>query len=174
MAATETTTTTTKLDPAIMEHVAPVLKDVRALYESGKLGQVADQQAVLDALAQQQQYYQGVADQGLGRGAMLRDLSNTQGQLLGQRAGALGSARADRSREAAMLDREMQLNQADMAAREGAYQNITKGAEAGRQLAQEQLDSEAKAAERFFGYLGAAPRSDSTVTVSPKQSSGGK
>lgn len=174
MASTETTTTKSVIDPQIMRHVAPVLADVRALYESGKLGQVADQQAVLDALAKQQQFYQGVADQGLGTGAMLRDLRNTQGSLLGQRAGALGSARAGRSMDAAMLDRELQLNQADQAARAGAYGQMTQGAETARQLNQEQLDSEAKAAERFFGYLGAAPRQDTTVTTAPKQKSGGK
>lgn len=164
------TVTSSQIDPDIKRHVTPVLGDVRKLYESGKLGQVADSAATKDALAQGSALAQDTLNNGLGAQNLVNAMKNTEGQLIQGAQGALGSARADRAREAAVLDRGMELSAADLQAKQSAAGQLANNAEAARGLEQEALDGEAKAAERFFGYLGAAPQGQTTT----QQGGGGK
>lgn len=174
MAAMETTTTVNKIDPELMKYLTPLMANINQLYTSGDLGKVADTQEVRDALAQQSALNQQIMSKGLGTGAMMRSLQNTQGSLLGQRAGALGSARAGRSMDAAMLDKELQLQQADTEARQRAAAGLTTGAEAGRALTQEELDAPYKGISRAAEMFAGVPRSDTSTTTAPKAKSGGK
>lgn len=174
MAKTETTTTITKLDPMIAKHINKILSDAGVLYDTGKLGQVADIAGVQDALRQGQEFYGDVLSKGMGTGAMMRAMQGTQGNLLSQRQGALGSARAGRSMDAAMLDRELELRQADMQAKGQAAQSLAESMQAGRGLEQEVLDADKKAIESMSSIVAGMPRADSTQTTAPKQRSGGK
>ena len=92
--------------------------------------------------------------------------------MLAGQQGALGSARADRGREAGMADRAMQLQQADLETKLAAGQQYGKSVEGARALDQEGLDSQARGAERYFNFLGAAPQSQTSTTTAPR--SGGK
>ena len=174
MATMETTRSIQEIDPDIKAATLPVLQDVGRLYREGKLGQVADSEAVRKALLEQGRLSQSVMQGGLGTENILNQLRNTEGSMLAASQGALGSARADRGREAGMADRAMELQQADLAAKFKAGQEYGKTVEGARSLDQEGLDSEARGAERYFSFLGAAPQSQSTTTTAPKQKSGGK
>lgn len=150
--------TSTSVDPDIKRHVTPVLGDVRRLYEQGKLGQVADTSGMQSALDQSANMAQQTMQEGLGAENLVNAMKSTEGQIIQGQQGALGSARADRAREAAVLDRGMELSAADQQAKQRAAGILTNAEQAKRGLEQEGLDSEAKAAERFFGYLGSAPQ----------------
>lgn len=166
-----TTTTTTSIDPDIKRAVLPVLGDVTRLYREGALGAIADTEGVKEALRRQQELALQTMQGGLGSENLLRKLQGAQGALLGQSQGALGSARAARGREAGLADRAMELQAADLEARNRAMTQYGKSAEGARALEQETLDAPALAAERFFGYLGAAPQGSISTTKGP---SGGK
>jgi len=174
MAKMETTTSVQQIDPDIKAATLPVLEDVGRLYREGALGRVAESEEVRKALLEQGRLSQSVMKGGLGTENILNQLRNTEGSMLSASQGALGSARADRGREAGMADRAMQLQQADLAAKFKAGQEYGKTVEGARSLDQEGLDSEARGAERYFSFLGAAPQSQSTTTTAPKQKSGGK
>ena len=172
--AMETTRSIQEIDPDIKAATLPVLKDVGRLYDEGALGRVAESDKVREALLAQGRLAQGVMQGGLGTQNILNQLRNTEGAMLSNQQGALGSARADRGREAGMADNAMQLQQADLQAKLAAGQEFGKTVEGARTLDQEVLDSEARGAERYFGFLGAAPQSQTTTTTAPKQKSGGK
>jgi len=174
MATMETTRSIQEIDPDIKAATLPVLQDVGRLYREGALGRVAESDEVRKALLEQGRLSQSVMKGGLGTENILNQLRNTEGSMLSASQGALGSARADRGREAGMADRAMQLQQADLAAKFKAGQEYGKTVEGARSLDQEGLDSEARGAERYFSFLGAAPQSQSTTTTAPKQKSGGK
>ena len=174
MATMETTRSIQEIDPDIKAATLPVLQDVGRLYREGALGRVAESEAVRKALLEQGRLSQSVMKGGLGTENILNQLRNTEGSMLSASQGALGSARADRGREAGMADRAMELQQADLAAKFKAGQEYGKTVEGARSLDQEGLDSEARGAERYFSFLGAAPQSQSTTTTAPKQKSGGK
>ena len=96
------------------------------------------------------------------RTAVDRQLSNLQGRQL--TGGGLGSARADRARQAALAD-------AALGFQDRRQQQLTTGAEQLRGLDQEQIDAPHTSLQRYFGYLqGAAPKT--TTSTTPKQ--GGK
>tara|TARA_R110000772_G_scaffold25886_3_gene67152 strand:+ start:132 stop:647 length:516 start_codon:yes stop_codon:yes gene_type:complete len=170
----ETTRSIQEIDPDIKAATLPVLQDVGRLYREGALGRVAESDEVRKALLEQGRLSQSVMKGGLGTENILNQLRNTEGSMLSASQGALGSARADRGREAGMADRAMELQQADLAAKFKAGQEYGKTVEGARSLDQEGLDSEARGAERYFSFLGAAPQSQSTTTTAPKQKSGGK
>lgn len=174
MATMETTRSIQEIDPDIKAATLPVLQDVGRLYREGALGRVAESDEVRKALLEQGRLSQSVMKGGLGTENILNQLRNTEGSMLSASQGALGSARADRGREAGMADRAMELQQADLAAKFKAGQEYGKTVEGARSLDQEGLDSEARGAERYFSFLGAAPQSQSTTTTAPKQKSGGK
>lgn len=174
MAIMETTRNINEIDPDIKAATMPVLRDVGKLYSEGALGRVADSEDVRQALLEQGRIAQGAMQGGLGTQNILNQLRNTEGAMLSGQQGALGSARADRGREAGMADRAMQLQQADLEAKLAAGQEYGKTVEGARALDQETLDSEARGAERYFSFLGAAPQSTSSTTTAPRQKSGGK
>lgn len=172
MARTETTRTIQEIDPDIKAATLPVLQDVGRLYREGALGRVADSTDVRQALLEQGRIAQGAMKGGLGTENILNQLRNTEGAMLAGQQGALGSARADRGREAGMADRAMQLQQADLETKLAAGQQYGKSVEGARALDQEGLDSQARGAERYFNFLGAAPQSQTSTTTAPR--SGGK
>ncbi|MDB4032175.1 hypothetical protein OAH72_01690 [Gammaproteobacteria bacterium] len=172
--AMETTRSIQEIDPDIKRATLPVLQDVGKLYREGALGRVADSDEVRKALLEQGRIAQGAMQGGLGTQNILNQLRNTEGAMLSNQQGALGSARADRGREAGMADSAMKLQQADLAAKLKAGQEYGKTVEGARALDQEVLDSDTRSAERYFSFLGAAPQSQSTTTTAPKQKSGGK
>jgi hypothetical protein len=127
-----------------------------------------------------------------------RDLSNTRGGSLAQRAasGSMGSSRAEMAQQGALADRAMQLRTAENAAKSGAagslsgmdaasQQRYLSGLEAGQALGEQQYkaaqagvtsaegmsDAPYRSLDRFFGYLG-SPALGSTSTQT--QSGGGK
>ena len=165
-----TTTTTAAIDPDLKRRVLPALDIVQRQFqqETERGGAArAPQGRVRGALTQQGQFAQDVAREGLGS-AVETDLRNLQGQQLAGGQGTLGSARADRARQAGLADRSLALRQADLDARRRGFEGVTATAEAERQLEQELRDAPHTAASRYFGYLGAAPQSRSTT-----QSGGG-
>lgn len=174
MAKTETTRTIQEIDPDIKAATLPVLRDVGELYRTGQLGAVADSQAVRDALMETGKLGYQTMKGGLGTENILNKLRGTEGAMLAAGQGALGSARAGRAREAGLQDRAMELQAADLQAKRAGAEAYGRSAEGQRMLDQETLDAKAKAAERYFGYLGAAPQSQTQTTTAPKQKSGGK
>ena len=174
MATMETTRSIQEIDPDIKAATLPVLQDVGRLYREGALGRVAESDEVRKALLEQGRLSQSVMKGGLGTENILNQLRNTEGSMLSASQGALGSARANRGREAGIADKAIELQQADLAAKFKAGQEYGKTVEGARSLDQEGLDSEARGAERYFSFLGAAPQSQSTTTTAPKQKSGGK
>ena len=68
--------------------------------------------------------------------------------------------------------RQALLEQADLETKLAAGQQYGKSVEGARALDQEGLDSQARGAERYFNFLGAAPQSQTSTTTAPR--SGGK
>ena len=91
-------------------------------------------------------------------------LRRTQADIAGQQAlgGQLGSARAQRAREAALGDVAYQRQTEEDAARLAAASGI-------QQLDQARIDKPHESLSRYFGYLGNAPQQQTT-----QQSGGGK
>ena len=164
-------TTTSTLDPQIKQAVLPAIQQSARLFGQGAYEQVADTAGQRGALAQQRDLAQGVLDEGLGQGRLLNELKNTEGKLLAGQQGALGSARGDRAREAALVDRDLQLTQADQAARRQAAGDISGAEGRARELEQFKIDAPIRGVERYFGALAGAPQASSQTT---KQSGGGK
>ena len=158
------TTTSNELDPDIKRAVLPAIQRSARLYGSGDFERVADQEGIRGALAGQRDRAQKIAEEGLGQGRLLNELKKEEGRLLSGQQGALGSARADRAREAALVDRDLQLTQADQAARRQAGADAT-GAERGiLDLEQFKIDAPVRGTERYFGALAGAPQASSTTT----------
>lgn len=92
------------------------------------------------------------------RAAVDRQLRNLQGQQLAGGQGSLGSARADRARQAALADASLgfqQKRQQDAIAGAAGLQQ----AGATRQAqTQQELDAPHKSLDRYFGYLSGAPQ----------------
>lgn len=162
-------TQTTSIDPEIKAAILPALQGVTKDFRSGDFGQIAGQEGVQEALGTQKELAQSTLEQGLGTENLLREMRNTEGNLLSGSQGALGSARADRSRESALADKGMQLQQADLAAKQEAANAIGGVAEAQRGLEQQVLDKDVNAAERYFGMLQGVPQGSTTTS-----SGGGK
>ena len=141
MARTETTRTIQEIDPDIKRATLPVLQDVGRLYREGALGRVADSDEVRKALLAQGRIAQNAMQGGLGTENILNQLRNTEGAMLSNQQGALGSARADRGREAGMVDRAMQLQQADLEAKLKAGQEYGKTVEGARSLDQDPVET---------------------------------
>jgi len=160
-------TTITELDPEIKEAILPAIRDVSDMYMGDKFDNVASQEGARAAL-QTQQDVANQALQGLGTENLLNEMRNTEGALLSGSQGALGSARADRAREAALTDRAMQLSQADLATKQQGAGAL--GAIAGqeRELTQEKLDAPLRGAERYFGMLAGAPQGSKTTQTGGK------
>ena len=158
-------TTTTAIDPDIKRAILPALQDVTRQYRSGDFEQRAGQEGVKQALGQQEQLAQQTLQEGLGTENLLNQLRSSEGQQLQQQQGALGSARADRARESALTDQALNLQQADLAAKQGAAGALGQIAGQGRGLEQELLDAPISGAERYFGLLGSAPQSQSQTST---------
>lgn len=158
-------TQTTSIDPDIKRAVLPALQGVTKDFRSGDFGQIAGQKGVQEALGTQKELAQSTLEQGLGTENLLREMRNTEGNLLSGSQGALGSARADRGREAALADKGMVLQQADLAARQEAANAIGGVAEAQRGLEQQVLDKDVNAAERYFGMLQGVPQGSTSVST---------
>ena len=164
-----TQTSSTAIDPDIKRAIMPALNQVTRDYRSGKFGQLAGTEGVESALGQKEELAQQTLDQGLGTENLLREMRNTEGNLLSGSQGALGSARADRGREAALADRALGLQQADLQARQGSVDQLGSSAEARRALEQQGLDKDVTASERYFGMLQGVPQGSTTT-----QTGGGK
>ena len=102
------------------------------------------------------------------RGAVNRQLQNLQGQQVAGGLGTLGSARADRARQAALADASLQFNQLDQQNQVAGAAGLQQSGQQLRGLEQEQLDAPHKSLERYFGYLSGAPQQTT------QQQSGGK
>ena len=91
-------------------------------------------------------------------------LARTGAAVAGEQAmaGSLGSARAQRAREAALGDVAYQRQAEEDAARVAAATGL-------QQLDQAQLDAPHTSLQRYFGYLGSAPQQQTTTS-----SGGGK
>ena len=159
---TSTTTTSSGIDPAFK----PELK--RALGAATKHTFTPEGDIkIADTVADTGLGQQVASDAVLGRGAfderaaVDRQLRNLQGQQ--QVGGGLGSARADRARQAALAD-------AALGFQDRRQQQLTTGAEQLRGLEQEELDAPHKALQRYFGYLGGVGQQQ--TSTAPKQ--GGK
>lgn len=197
------TTSVQSIDPDIKRATLPALQQATKAFQKGDYGQVADQAGAKEAIEIQRnvanQALQGldtsevdavnaqVAREGLGTENLLNALRSSEGQLMAGQQGALGSARADRAREAAMVDQSLNLTSADIAAKQKAGEGLINtrlsnqeqqqsGASAlgqlanqGRALGQEALDADIKGAERYFGLLAGAPQGSTTT-----QTGGGK
>lgn len=161
-------TTTTELDPEIKQAILPAIKDVSNMYMSDDFDKIADQTASRAALQAQEKLAARTLEEGLGNEALLNQMKNTQGQLLAGSQGALGSARADRAREGAMIDKSLQLSQADLATKQQAADALGNVAGQERQLSQEQLDAPLRGAERYFGMLAGAPQGSKTTQTGGK------
>ena len=158
-------TTTTAIDPDIKRAILPALQDVSSQFRSGDFEQRAGQEGVKSALGQQEQLSQQVLKEGLGTENLLNQLKADQGAALAGQQGALGSARADRAREAGLADKALNLQQADLAAKQQAAGALGQVAQQGRGLEQELLDAPISGAERYFGLLGSAPQSQSQTST---------
>lgn len=161
-------TTTTELDPEIKSAILPAIRDVSNMYMSDQFDNIADQTASREALKSQQDLASKTLSEGLGTENLLNQLRNTEGNLLAGSQGALGSARADRAREGAMIDSSLQLSQADLATKQQAADALGNIAGQERQLSQEQLDAPLRGAERYFGMLAGAPQGSKTTQTGGK------
>lgn len=157
-------TTTTEIDPDIKRAVLPGIKRASDLYGSGDFENVADQEGTKGALSAAQARAQGIADEGLGQGKLLNELRSTEGKLLSGQQGALGSARADRARESALVDRDLQLTQADQAARRQATSDVVGSEKSKQELDQFSQDAAIRGTERYFGALAGAPQGTSSTS----------
>jgi len=159
-------TTTQGIDPAFRPYLEEVLSDVTGQYRQRReegptatvAGDVAEQQEAIRTA-------QGLGrdlSQGYSRADIERDLRNTQGQQLAQGQGALGSARADRARSAALADRSLQLQQASDQRRGQGAQVLGAVGQERQAKRQSVLDAPHTEAQRYFGYLGSAPQQQTT------------
>ena len=110
-----------------------------------------------------------------------RDMQNVMGSAAGQAAmgGSLGSARAEKAMQGALADRSMQFQQQrqkDVMSGLGMKEDYKSGIARGikglgdvgstrQQYAQQRLDAPDTAASRYFGYLGAAPQTQTQTTT---------
>lgn len=161
--------TTTTLDPDIKRAILPGIQDVSNMYRKGAFDNVAAQEGSRAALQAQQDLATSTLEQGLGTENLLNQMRNTEGALLSGSQGALGSARANRAREGALLDTGLQLSQADLRAKQQAADALGGIAGQERALTQEQLDAPLRGSERYFGMLAGAPQGSTTT-----QTGGGK
>ena len=164
------TTTTAAIDPDIKARVLPALDQATRQYlgeQANPQAIVANQQYQRDALVDQHQFAKDVAETGISP-QVEQDLRNLQGQQLAGGQGTLGSARADRARQAGLADRSLQLRQADLDTRRQGYEGAVTTAGQERALQQEAIDAPHTSAQRYFGYLAGAPQGQSTT-----QSGGG-
>jgi hypothetical protein len=161
-------TTTTELDPDIKRAILPGIQKVSDMYGTGEFDKVADQEAARKALQTQQDLATKSLSEGLGTQNLLNEMRNTEGSLLAGSQGALGSARGDRAREAALVDRGMQLSQADLNVKQQAADALGNIAGQERQLTQEQLDAPLRGSERYFGMLAGAPQGSKTTQTGGK------
>ncbi len=157
-------TTRSELDPDIKKAILPAIQDASNQYTAGDFEKVAGQVGVKSALGQQEQLAQKSLDEGLGTENLLNQLRANEGAAQAAQQGALGSARADRAREAGLTDQAMQLQQADLAVKQQGAGALGQIAGQGRSLEQEQLDSGIKGAERYFGLMSSAPQGNTTTT----------
>lgn len=110
-----------------------------------------------------------------------RDMQNVMGSAAGQAAmgGSLGSARSEKAMQGALADRSMQFQQqrqADVMSGLGMKDRYQQDKIAGikglgevgsarQQYNQQRLDAPDTAAARYFGYLGAAPQTQTQTTT---------
>lgn len=149
-----TTTTTSGVPEWLRPDVQKAFGKATAASDAGALSQVAE----LDP-----RHEQMLLDTAFGGGlqaANERTLTNLAGQQLAGQAnkGTLGSARADRARQAALADTGAKLAQQDLQVRDQAAQQL---------LGQEQKKADAthQGLQRLFGYYGSgAAGSQSTAS----------
>ena len=177
--APQQTVTQSGIDPEFKPYLETVLKDVTSQYE-GDMAKIRDgdtssivaamdpsQTAALDA----QKALSNQAITGTGAfdytNAMNRATRDVVGSAAGQAAlgGYGGSARAQRMMASAVGDKSMQFQQQ-------RQQDIASGAKglgqvgSAQQAYQQQiLDAPDTAASRYFGYLGAAPQTQTQKTT---------
>ena len=142
----------------------PAIRGASEQYGAGDFSKVAGQEGAKAALGQQEALAQQSLKEGLGTENLLNQLRSKEGEVEGAQQGALGSARADRARESAMVDKSMQLQQADLAVKQQGAGALGQIAGQARGLEQEGLDSKIKGAERFFGLMSDAPQGQRTTS----------
>ena len=125
-------------------------------YERGDLSKRAAHSPAQRAFLEQ------TAGGGL-EGANQRQLQNFYGSQLASQQGQLGSARADRAREAALADASSKLAAEDLQARNQAFQQIQADDQATADLPHQGL-------QRLFGYYG----SGAAGTQQTQSGGGGK
>ena len=149
-----TTTTTSGVPDWLRPDVQRAFGQASAAHGRGALSNVAE----LDPRHEQQ-----LLDTAFGGGLeakTARSLENVAGQQLAGQQGSLGSARADRARQAALADVASKNALQDLQVRDTAAQQL---------LGQEQkkADAEHQGLQRLFGYYG------SGAAGQQSQSSGG-
>ena len=159
-------TTSSGIDPEFKPYLKEVLSDATGQYKQSRdagheatvAGDVAEQkEAIATGQALGRDLSQGISQQDISR-----QLANTQGQMLAGQQGSLGSARAQRSRDAALADQAIGLQQASDQRRSQGLQALAGVGQERQAKAQAQLDAPHTAASRYFGYLGNAPQQQTT------------
>lgn len=159
-------TTTSGIDPRFAPYLEEVLSDVTGQYrtrrEAGFEGTVADDTREQTEALRTAQGLGRDLSRGVSQADIQRDLRNVQGQQLAGQQGSLGSARADRARQAALADRSLQLQQQSDARRGQGAQVLQAVGQDRQAKAQARTDAPHTQAQRYFGYLGSAPQQQTT------------
>ena len=159
-------TTHSGIDAEFKPYLKEVLSDVTGQYKQARdtgheatvAGDVAEQKEAIDAGQQLGRDLRG----GISQADIDRQLANTQGQMLGQQQGSLGSARAGRARQSALADQAIGLQQASDQRKAQGVQALAGVGQERQAKAQSQLDAPHTQASRYFGYLGSAPKQETT------------
>ena len=162
----KTQTTSSGIDAEFKPYLKEVLADATGQYkrarDAGPDATVAgDTGAKKEALAAAQSVGRDQLG-GIDQNLINRQLQNTQGQLLAGQQNSLGSARAQRSRDAALADQAINLQTASDQRRQQGLQTLSAVGTDRQAQAQAKLDAPHTAAERYFGYLGSAPQQQTT------------
>lgn len=154
----QTTVTESGVPDWLRPDVQKAFGEATKAYDRGDLSNVAS------FAPGQTEFLSDVANQGI-EGETARLLQNVQGNQLAQGQGTLGSARADRARQAGLADVAAQQAAQNLQAKNQAYDTI-------QQQKQLQLDAGHQGLQRLFGYYGSGAAGQSSSSTAPK--SGGK
>lgn len=173
------TTSTSGIDEEFKPYLKEVLSDVTQRYKAdvaaGPGATVAALDPVQEEALQAQQALARQAMQGSGiydtEAQVARMLQNVEGAQSGSASaqGALGSARADRAKQAALADLGLDFAQARQGQAEAGMQSLGAAGTTYQEQQQAMLDAPHTSAQRYFGYLGSAPQQQSQIS-----SGGGK
>ena len=168
------TTTSSGIDPEFKPYLETALSKATDLYT----GSVDDASKVVSPMTTQQTQALGASEAdaqarlaGTGAydytGALNTALQNTVGTAAGQAAlaGQSGSARAQKMMASAVGDKSMQFQQQRQADITGGAKALGQVGSANQAYEQARLDAPHTQASRYFGYLGAAPQTQTQKTT---------